>query len=152
MNQDARLDVTRLVGRINQASGDRTLVVLGPGRWGTRDPWLGLPVSFNDINRVAALCEIVAMNENLVPDVSLGTHFLNELIEADMLYFALFPGREGNRLDEAFLLGQPNRLAEILPGQEGQADAVRVIDLPAGTVELLADAESQRVAIQIVVG
>jgi pyruvate,water dikinase len=152
MNQDARLDVTRLVGRINHASGDRTLVVLGPGRWGTRDPWLGLPVSFNDINRVAALCEIVAMNENLVPDVSLGTHFLNELIEADMLYFALFPGREGNRLDEAFLLGQPNRLAEILPGQEGHADAVRVIDLPAGTVELLADAESQRVAIQIDVG
>jgi hypothetical protein len=98
---------------------------------------------------VAALCEIVAMNENLVPDVSLGTHFLNELIEADMLYFALFPGREGNRLDEAFLLGQSNRLAEILPGQENQADAVRVIDLPAGTVQLLADAESQRVAILI---
>lgn len=148
MNQGERLDVARLIGRVNQASGDRTLVVLGPGRWGTRDPWLGLPVSFNEINRVAALCEIVAMNENLVPDVSLGTHFLNELIEADMLYFALFPGRQGNYLDESFLLGQPNRLTDMLPGDEKHADAVRVIDLPAGGALLLADAENQRVAIQ----
>lgn len=148
MNQSARLEVTRLIGRINQASGDRTLVVLGPGRWGTRDLWLGLPVSFNEINRVAAICEIVAMNENLVPDVSLGTHFLNELIEADMLYFALFPGRDGNRLDERFLLAQPNRLADLLPGQEAHADAVRVIDLPQDAAHLFADAENQRVAIQ----
>ncbi|MDP1527616.1 MAG: PEP/pyruvate-binding domain-containing protein [Rhodocyclaceae bacterium] len=149
MNQSARVDVARLIGRINQASSDRTLVVLGPGRWGTRDPWLGLPVSFNEINRVAALCEIVAMNENLVPDVSLGTHFLNELIEADMLYFALFPGRPGNAIDESFLLGQPNRLTEILPGQETHAEVVRVIDFPACVAQLFADAESQRVAIQV---
>jgi len=149
MNQSDRLEVTRLIGRINQASVGRTLVLFGPGRWGTRDPWLGLPVSFNEINRVAALCEIVAMNENLVPDVSLGTHFLNELIEADMLYFALFPGRQGNAIDESFLLGQPNRLTEILPGQDRLANAVRVIDFPAGAAQLFADAESQRVTIQI---
>lgn len=149
MNQGDRLDVARLIGRINQASVGRSLVLLGPGRWGTRDPWLGLPVGFNEINRVAALCEIVAMNENLVPDVSLGTHFLNELIEADMLYFALFPGRQGNRLDEAYLLGQPNRLADMLPGDEKHMGAVRVIDLPAGGSLLLADAENQRVSIQI---
>ncbi|MBS3935795.1 MAG: hypothetical protein KGZ43_06455 [Sulfuritalea sp.] len=149
MSQGERAEVARLIGRINQVSAGRTLVLLGPGRWGTRDPWLGLPVSFNEINRVAALGEIVTMNDNLVPDVSLGTHFLNELIEADMLYFALFPGRPGNRVDETFLLGQPNRLADILPGHEGQAEAVRVIDLPAAAARLLADAENQGVAIQI---
>ena len=89
------------------------------------------------------------MNENLVPDVSLGTHFLNELIEADMLYFALFPGKDGNRIDEDFLMGQANRLADILHGQEGHADAVRVIDLPAESALLFADAENQTVAIQL---
>ena len=91
--------------------------------------------------------EIVAMHENLVPDVSLGTHFLNELIEADMLYFALFPGREGNRVDAPFLMEQPNRLAEILPGLDAHADVVRVIDLPADKTLLYADAERQHVAI-----
>lgn len=148
MGQAARLEVARLIGRINRASGDRRLLVLGPGRWGTRDPWLGLPVGFSEINRVAALGEIVAMNENLIPDVSLGTHFLNELIEADMLYFALFPGRAGNRLDEDFLMGQPNRLGEMLPGDQAHAATVRVIDLPPDSALLIADAEGQSVVVQ----
>lgn len=149
MGQAARLEVARLVGRINHASEGHKLLVVGPGRWGTRDPWLGLPVSFTEINRVAALCEVVAMNENLVPDVSLGTHFLNELIEADMLYFALFPGRDGNCLDEEFLMRQPNRLADILPGQEAHADDVLVIDLTSASALLFADAENQSVVIQV---
>jgi pyruvate, water dikinase len=148
MSQDDRLAVARLIGRINHASAGRTLVLLGPGRWGTRDPWLGLPVSFNEINHVSALCEIVAMNDNLVPDVSLGTHFLNELIEADMLYFALFPGREGNYLDETSLLRLPNRLLELLPEAEEFADTVRVIDLAPQPATLYADAERQQVVIQ----
>ena len=54
-------------------------------------PMLGVPVSFSEIDTVAVLCEIVAMRENLVPDVSLGTHFFNDLVEMDMLYFAVDP-------------------------------------------------------------
>jgi hypothetical protein len=146
MNQHERLAVARLVGAINRASVGRKLLMLGPGRWGTRDPWLGLPVSFNEINQVAALCEIVAMNDNLVPDVSLGTHFLNELIEADMLYFALFPDRTGNRLDERRILEWPNRLGELLPEARKFAEIVRVVDLPAGAT-LYADTERQMVTI-----
>jgi hypothetical protein len=147
LSLDDRLAITRLVGRINQASHDRTLLMLGPGRWGTRDPWLGLPVSFGEINRVAALCEIVGMHESLIPDVSLGTHFLNELIEADMLYFALFPGRAGNAIAEAALFGLPNRLAEILPDAGRWAGAVHVADIAPGTMTLYADAERQQVAV-----
>ena len=62
------------------------------------------------------LCEIVAMREDLVPDVSLGTHFFNDLVEMDMLYLALFPGRKGNSWNHAFFEQTPNRLAELLPG------------------------------------
>jgi hypothetical protein len=136
-----------VVGAINRVSAGRNLLLLGPGRWGTRDPWLGLPVNFNEIKHVAALCEIVAMNENLIPDVSLGTHFLNELIEADMLYFALFPGRDGNRLDEAGILGVPNRLAELLPDAAHHSGAVHVIDVQPRALSLYADAERQQVVV-----
>ncbi len=149
LQQDGRLDVARLIGSINRASADRTLVLLGPGRWGTRDAWLGLPVSFSEINQVAALCEIVAMNDNLIPDVSLGTHFLNELIEADMLYFALFPTRAGNCIDEADLLARPNRLAEILPGARQFENIVHVVDFEPGSTALCADAENQRVIMAL---
>jgi hypothetical protein len=147
MNQNERLTVARLIGGINRASTGRSLLLLGPGRWGTRDPWLGLPVSFNEINRVAALCEIVAMNDNMIPDVSLGTHFLNELIEADMLYFALFPDRADNHLDEAAILAQPNRLLELLPDAQAHLGAVHVVDLAAGTLTLYADTEHQNVVV-----
>lgn len=142
-----RYAVARLIGRINQASAGRSLLLLGPGRWGTRDPFLGLPVTFNEINRVAALGEIVGMHENLVPDVSLGTHFLNELIEADMLYFALFPQREGNRIDAAAILGQPNRLTDLLPDTQAWAGTVHVADLPGEALTLYADAERQQVVV-----
>lgn len=145
LRQDDRMAIARLVGAINRASGDRTLVVLGPGRWGTRDPWMGVPVSFSEINRVSALCEIVAMNDNLIPDVSLGTHFLNELIEADMLYFALFPARPGNRIDEPRILACPNRLETLIPGVQKYGDVVRVVDFDSATATLYADAEKQRV-------
>lgn len=147
MNQSDRLAIARVIGDINRVSAGRSLLLLGPGRWGTRDPWLGLPVNFNEINRVAALCEIVAMNENLIPDVSLGTHFLNELIEADMLYFALFPGRAGNHLDEAEILTLPNRLGELLPGAAQHAATVHVVDLEPGALSLYGDAERQQVVV-----
>ncbi len=149
LNQADRLAVTRIIGRVNQASRERVLLMLGPGRWGTRDAWLGIPVVFAEINHVQALCEIVGMHENLTPDVSLGTHFLNELIEADMLYFALFPNREGNRIDEPALLARPNRLAELLPDAEAWTGAVRVVDFPAGALTLYADAEKQRLTVTL---
>lgn len=147
LSQADRLAVTRLIGRINQISDDRTLLVLGPGRWGSRDPWLGIPVVFPEINKVAALCEIVAMHENLIPDVSLGTHFINELIEADMLYFALFPKKVGNHVDEAALRRQPNRLAALVHGAEQWAGVVHVVDAEPGMLTLYADAERQRVVV-----
>ena len=149
LNQNDRVAVTRVIGQINRASSERVLLLLGPGRWGSRDIWLGLPVIFAEINHVAALCEIVAMHENLVPDVSLGTHFINELIEADMLYFALFPQAPGNRIDEDGLLRRPNRLVELLPEAARWIDVLHVADLPAGALTLYADAEQQRVEITI---
>lgn len=149
LNQANRLAVTRLVGLINHASIGRCVLLLGPGRWGSRDPFLGLPVAFNEINRVAALCEIVAMHDNLTPDVSLGTHFLNELIEADMLYFALFPRKSGNLLDDGAFAGLRNRLPEIVPDAATWAETVKVYDFTPGALTLYADAERQQVTITL---
>ena len=143
-----RIEIARLIGRINGLADAACLLVLGPGRWGSSDPFLGIPVRFSEINHVAALCEIVAMHENLVPDVSLGTHFLNELIEADLLYFALFPKMAGNGLDEGWILRQPNRLGVLLPGDGQWEVVVHVIDPQAGDgLTLHADAPGQRLSL-----
>ncbi|HOE12946.1 MAG TPA: PEP/pyruvate-binding domain-containing protein [bacterium] len=127
-----RYSVARLIGRlthIEPPNSQRNVMLLGPGRWGTTTPSLGVPVSFAEINTVSFLCEIVAMREDLVPDVSLGTHFFSELIEMNMLYLALYPDQENNYLKRSFFEESPNKLIELLPNVEKWAEVVRVIDM-----------------------
>jgi hypothetical protein len=133
-----RYTIARLIGRIGRPEASpkpQNVMLMGPGRWGTTTPSMGVPVSFADINTVSAICEIVAMTEDWAPDASLGTHFFNELIEMDILYLVLFPKREGNLLNDALLLNARNRLADAAPDAADWAHAVRVIDacdLPGG--------------------
>ena len=126
-----RHSVARSIGRLThlQPPGQaQTLMLLGPGRWCTTSPSLGVPVHFAEINTVSIICEIVAMHDQLAPDVSLGTHFFNDLVELDMLYFALFPGKPENELNRQFLEESPNRLADLLPEAAKWAHVIRVID------------------------
>jgi pyruvate, water dikinase len=153
MPVNARHEIARLIGDINRAgrtNGPCTVMAIGPGRWGTSSPSLGIPVSFSDINAVSILCEVVTMHENLIPDVSLGTHFLNELVEMDMLYLALFPSKGQNYLNTAFFEQAPNRLLDLVPDAEKWADTVRVVDAadaPGGrSVQIIADALNQKVS------
>lgn len=147
-----RYEVARLIGDLNRTvptDGSLTVMMLGPGRWGTSSPSLGIPVSYADINRTAIICEIVAMRDNLVPDVSLGTHFLNELVEMDMLYLALFPDEGENLLHADVLLNAPNRLTSLLPGTEAWQDVIKVVDSTGiapegGHTKLIADALEQK--------
>ncbi|MFO7534916.1 MAG: PEP/pyruvate-binding domain-containing protein [Kiritimatiellia bacterium] len=138
LRESDRYSVARLIGEITHlpALAKKTVMLLGPGRWGTATPALGVPVSFIDIAGISVLGEIVAMRENLVPDVSLGTHFFNELVEREILYLALFPNKPGNALQIDFFERQmPNRLTDLLPAQLEWEPVVRLLDvtsLPGG--------------------
>ena len=130
-----RYSIARLIGRLLHleraaaaARGDADRA----GPVGHHHALAGRAGQFRRDRRGAVLCEIVAMREDLVPDVSLGTHFFNDLVEMDMLYLALFPGRKGNSWNEAFFEQSPNRLAELLPGDAKWAHVVRVLDMPLG--------------------
>ncbi|MFA6450509.1 MAG: PEP/pyruvate-binding domain-containing protein [bacterium] len=127
---EQRYAAARLIGKLmhhEELKKSNTRMLIGPGRWGSAMPALGVPVSFAEINTVSILCEIVAMNDNLVPDISLGTHFFNDLVEADILYLGLFPGREFNVINETFLMQSPNVLTELVPNTE-LSHIVRVIN------------------------
>ncbi|MGE5296057.1 MAG: hypothetical protein ACM3VT_14630, partial [Solirubrobacterales bacterium] len=80
--------------------------------------------------------------------VSLGTHFLNELVETDMLYLALFPDRGNNYLRADLFDESPNRLLQLVPKAGKWVDAVKVVDaceVPSGGIYLSADALKRRV-------
>jgi hypothetical protein len=148
--QTDRFSIARLIGRLTrlEAPSEGVLLLAGPGRWGTTEPALGVPVSFAEISRAGALCEIVEMREGLVPDVSLGTHFFNDLVEMQILYLALFPGSKENQVNGRLIDQAPNRLAELIPEEARWAEVVRVIDpenIPGGRVlRLYADTLRQK--------
>lgn len=129
--------VARLMGKINQVQTDTSAktLLMGPGRWGTSSPSLGIPVNFAEIDKVDIICEMAEMHEGLIPDISLGTHFFNNLVELDMLYFAIHPQKEGNYIDRNFFRETPNTLTKLVPDAERWMDIVKVIDVDESVPE-----------------
>jgi len=131
LSERDRYQVARLIGKLTHFEGinkPETIMLIGPGRWGTSTPSLGVPVSFSEINTVSILCEIDSMHEGLVPDLSLGTHFFNELVEMNILYIAFFTEKNANRFNREFVTQKPNRLTSLLPNVERWTDVIHVLN------------------------
>jgi hypothetical protein len=74
------------IGRLDAElkSQGRQYVLVGPGRWGTRDRWLGIPVTFSQISRARIIVEVDL--KDFVVDSSLGSHFFHNLTTMDIGY------------------------------------------------------------------
>jgi predicted nucleotidyltransferase len=122
--------VGQTVGKLNKLLPRKKFILMGPGRWGSRgDIKLGVSVTYADINNTAMLIEVARQKGNYVPDVSFGTHFFQDLVEAGIGYLPLYPDDEGIHFAEQFLLRADNILPELVPESEGLAEVVRVIDV-----------------------
>jgi hypothetical protein len=127
-------EVGTAIGRLNQALPRRQFVLMGPGRWGSRgDIRLGVSVTYSQINNTAVLIEIARRKGDYLPDLSFGTHFFQDLVEASIRYLPLYPGEEGVVFNEPFFRRSRNILADLLPEVAGLAPTLRVIDVPAET-------------------
>ena len=143
-----KYDIARLVGSLNkQVAGRDKLhtLLFGPGRWGTTTPSLGVPVGFAEINNVVALAEIEYEGGNLMPELSFGTHFFQDLVESDIFYVAIFPSRPNVSFNKDWFELAPNLLDEILPDKGKYRDVVKVCDVGEGALQILADTVSQKV-------
>lgn len=143
-----KYELARLVGRLNRsvvAADSVPTLLLGPGRWGTSTPRLGVPVRFAEINAFAAIAEVAFSAGGLQPELSFGSHFFQDLVEAGIFYVALHPERPGCFLNWELLRQHPNRLAELLPEDARFGDVLQIVELQPG-YQLLADIVSQQVA------
>ncbi|MBN1411904.1 MAG: hypothetical protein JW969_13730 [Spirochaetales bacterium] len=137
MSERERYETARLIGKItNLGKKKKTIMLLGPGRWGTTTPSLGVPVHFGEINRVSVLCETAEMHEGLIPDVSFGTHFFNDLVELDIHYLAIQPTRKDNVINKALLDQLPNNLENLLQVNSKWNQVVKVMDFMNGNTKL----------------
>ncbi|MHC4949312.1 MAG: PEP/pyruvate-binding domain-containing protein [Planctomycetota bacterium] len=127
-------DVGRAVGRLNRVLPKRRFILMGGGRWGSRgDIRLGVSVTYSDISNTAMLVEIARRKGSYVPEVSFGTHFFQDLVEAGIRYLPLFPDEPGNEFNEHFFTRSANILPDLLPNFASLAGTVRVIDVARET-------------------
>ena len=130
-SREELLAVGRAVGKLNKVLPRRQFILMGPGRWGSRgDVKLGVPVTYSDINNTSLLIEIARRTGDYTPDVSFGTHFFQDLVEAEIRYLPLYPDEEDVAFNELFLTRSPNLLAELAPDFESLSDTIRVVDVP----------------------
>ena len=127
----ALMAIGRVVGRLNKLLPRRRFIMMGPGRWGSRgDIKLGVKVSYADISNTAMLVEVARQKGNYLPDLSFGTHFFQDLVEANIRYLPLFPDDLGSVFQEAFFRESPNILSRVLPEFAHLEDTVKVVDVP----------------------
>ena len=129
--RERRIEIARVVGRINHQLERRSFILIGPGRWGSTDLRLGVPVRYADINRCRMLIEVARQKNGFQPEVSFGTHFFQDLVEARIDYLPLYPDERGNRFNETFLTNSANCLAEVVPEDAEFAHEIHVIHVPA---------------------
>ncbi|HEY6838934.1 MAG TPA: PEP/pyruvate-binding domain-containing protein, partial [Geobacteraceae bacterium] len=146
LDLSGKYEVARLVGRLNRLVDGRDALptlLIGPGRWGTSTPSLGVPVRFAEIANAVAIVEVAFPIGGLLPDLSFGSHFFQDMVEADIFYAALFPGRSTTFFNNDLLSRATNQLTVLLPEEERYEGVVRVVDFTEQSLELRADIISQ---------
>jgi len=147
-----RIALGRSVGQLNSRLEDNSFICVGPGRWGTTTPDLGVRVGYSDIYNTKALIELSGEGIGTAPEPSFGTHFFQDLLEANIYPLAIYLDHEDVFFAEKFFYKTPNRLLEFLPEAENLTDAIRLIkvdDYRKGhTIELIMNGEiSKAVAL-----
>jgi hypothetical protein len=143
-----KYNIARLVGKLNKTIPGRNempTMLCGPGRWGTTTPAMGVPTTFSEINNVAVIAEIAFQEESLIPELSFGTHFFQDLVEMDIFYLAIYPGKENTVFNEAWLINEPNIMENLVPEDKKYSDIIRVCDVGTKDLRLLADIVTQEI-------
>ncbi|HLE73788.1 MAG TPA: PEP/pyruvate-binding domain-containing protein [Anaerolineales bacterium] len=140
--------LTRAIGRLNNILKGETFICVGPGRWGTVNPELGVSVSYADIYNTRALIEVSGKGVGPAPEPSYGTHFFQDLIESHIFPLAVHLDDKGSVFNREFFYDSPNRLATWLPELGGMQDTLRLIAVgevaPGHVMELIMDSEANR--------
>ena len=138
-----KYQVARLIGLLNQNFEESSAMLIGPGRWGTTTPSLGVPLHFNELCNMTALCEVSYRQAGLMPELSFGSHFFQDIVETGMFYAAIFDGESDTAFRPERILDADNLLEKVLPKEK---DWGRVIHLAQTSgLTLYSDIRSQKV-------
>ena len=152
--QAERTQLERSIGQLNAALKDETFIAVGPGRWGTSTPDLGVHVAYGDIYNARALIELSGEAIGASPEPSFGTHFFQDLMEAHIYPLAVFIDDKDARFNRDFFYKTPNRVSKFIKADKGLLQTLRLIAVedfrPSHHLDLVMDGQQSRAAAFLV--
>jgi hypothetical protein len=140
--------VAKLIGAINWHYRDlgKHMMLIVPGRVGTTSPELGVPTAFSDISAYEVICEVEESRAGYNPELSYGSHIFQDLVEAQILYTAVFRNEKTICYAPEMLEAFPDLVSDF--SQEGSlSDIVHVYDVSGGNVTVYHDVAEEHLLI-----
>lgn len=142
----SRANLGRYISILNEKMRADSFICVGPGRWGTNNPDLGVRVTYSDIYRTRALVELTGKYIGGAPEASFGTHFFQDLVESNIFPLAIYLEDEGALFNRAFFYETPNCLDELMAVDGDCGTCLRLLRVsdfrPAHHLELVMDADA----------
>nr|MCR5283648.1 PEP/pyruvate-binding domain-containing protein [Lachnospiraceae bacterium] len=142
--------VAKLVGKINWHYRDqnRHMMLIVPGRVGTTSPELGVPTAFSDISAFEVICETEETEAGYNPELSYGSHIFQDLVEAQILYTAMFHNEKTLHFAPEKLQEYPDIVSEFEEKEELK-NIVHVYDLSGGKCNVYNDVANEHLLITL---
>lgn len=139
-----KVNVAHLISRINGfiSENDKHGFLMCPGRIGTSSPELGVPTNFADISGFEAICEMEERKAGYNPELSYGSHMFQDLVEQDILYTAVFSGKEDTIFNPELFKGYDN-ITEKFKGGTELKDIVQVYNVSDENVQIFNDLNTE---------
>jgi hypothetical protein len=143
-----KVEISKVISRINRKMEDKPYALFGPGRWGSKDINQGIKAGYADINNARVLGEVPFAINGSTSEVLYGTHFFNNLVESGILHVAVSPGEKGSFLQENLLIKTSNQLRSFLPDDSLWESVINLIHIPSChngmKLQIIQDSQQQK--------
>jgi len=152
--QDERTKLIRAIGQLNAALEGQTFITVGPGRWGTSTPDLGVHVAYGDIYNSRSLVELSGESVGTSPEPSFGTHFFQDLMEAHIYPLAVFLDDKDVIFNHDFFYETPNKVLKFININKRLTRTLRLLAVkdyrPGHHMNLVMDGQKGRAVAYLV--
>jgi Phosphoenolpyruvate synthase/pyruvate phosphate dikinase len=142
LSEQGKYEVARQIGILNREMKGKNAMLVGPGRWGSTTPSLGVPVHFTELCNMIILCEYSSKKEGFMPELSYGSHFFLDIVETEIFYVAIFDGYQDVIFNPDRILLKENLLTSFLPASSQFKDVIHIANTSG--MEIYSDIVTQK--------
>ena len=145
MHYNDKAKISRALGEINWhfRGMDKNLLLLVPGRICTSSPELGVAATFSEISAFGTICEISESRAGYMPELSYGSHIFQDMVEAEILYAAVFENECTKTFKPDMLKAFPDALGEYCGDTRDIKGIIGVYDVSGADCRLYHDMKTE---------